>query len=94
MILRSVRHRGLLLSSKTTMAGNSAVILRGALRNILAILIAAGDMSGVIGPPGWCIHQLRVDRARTWSISVTGNWRLTFDIQQGEICSLDLEGCH
>jgi proteic killer suppression protein len=45
------------------------------LRNILAVLIAAADLSGVIGPPGWRIHQLRGDRAGTWSISVSGNWR-------------------
>jgi proteic killer suppression protein len=51
-------------------------------------------MSGVIGPPGWRIHQLRGDRAGTWSISVSGNWRLTFDVRQGEICNLDLEDYH
>ena len=50
------------------------------LRNILAVLIAATDMSGVIGPPGWRVHQLKGDREGTWSISVSGNWRLTFDI--------------
>jgi hypothetical protein len=28
------------------------------LRNILAVLIAAADMTGVAGPPGRRIHQL------------------------------------
>lgn len=64
------------------------------LRNILAVLIAAADMGGVTGPPGWRIHQLRGHRAGTWSISVSGNWRLTFDIQQGEIWNLNLEDYH
>ena len=64
------------------------------LRNILAVLITAADMSGVIGPPGWRIHQLKGDRAGTWSISVSGNWRLTFDMRQNEICDLDLEDYH
>jgi toxin HigB-1 len=45
----------------------------------------------LIAPPGWRVHQLRGDRAGTWSISVSSNWRLTFDIRQGEICNLDLE---
>ena len=66
--------------------------LRGAV--ILAVLIAAADMNGVIGPPGWRVHQLRGDRAGTWSISVSGNWRLTFEVQQNEICDLDLEDYH
>ncbi len=38
-----------------------------------------------MGPPGWRIHQLSGDRAGTWSISVTGNWRLTFDLEAGDI---------
>lgn len=61
-------------------------------RNILAALISAADMNGVIGPPGWRVHQLQGDRARTWSISASGNWRPTFEIRLGEICDLDLEG--
>ena len=64
------------------------------LRNILAMLIAANDIHGVSGPPGWHIHQLKGDRAGTWSISVSGNWRLTFDVHQSEICDLDLEDYH
>jgi len=64
------------------------------IRNILAALIAANDISGVAGPPGWRIHQLSGDRLGTWSISVSGNWRLTFAIQDGEIADLDLEDYH
>jgi proteic killer suppression protein len=64
-------------------------------RNILAVLIAAAaDIGGVIGPPGWRVHQLQGGRAGTWSISVSGNWRLTFDIRQNEIRDLDLEDYH
>jgi addiction module HigA family antidote len=33
------------------------------LRNILSVLIAAVDISGVSGPPGWRLHQLKGDRA-------------------------------
>jgi toxin HigB-1 len=63
-------------------------------RNILAALIAASDIAGVEGPPGWRIHQLTGDRAGTWSISTSGNWRITFRLEQGEICDLDLEDYH
>jgi proteic killer suppression protein len=34
--------------------------------------------------------QLAGDRAGTWSISVSGNWRITFTIERGEITNLDL----
>jgi len=68
--------------------------LEARIRNILAALIAARNMAGVDGPPGWRIHQLTGDRASTWSISASGNWRITFDLDQGEICNLDLEDYH
>ena len=63
-------------------------------RNVLAALLVADYMQGVAVPPGWRIHQLTGDRAGTWSISVTGNWRLTFDLESGEICNLNLEDYH
>jgi len=64
------------------------------IRNILAVLITAAGMDQVSGPPGWRIHQLRGDREGTWSISVSGNWRLTFDLENVEIFNLDLEDYH
>jgi proteic killer suppression protein len=52
------------------------------------------DKSGVIRPPSWRVQRLRGDRAGTWSVAASGNWRLTFDIRQGEISNLELEGDH
>ena len=94
MIIRTVPHRGLLrlLEDDDTRELRTDLVKR--LRNILAMLISASDMNAVSGPPGWRIHQLKGDRAGTWSISVSGNWRLTFDIEQGEICNLNLEDYH
>jgi proteic killer suppression protein len=63
-------------------------------RNMLAVLVAAPDMSGVQGPPGWRIHQLTGNRAGTWSLSVSGNWRVTFDLENEEIHNLNLEDYH
>jgi proteic killer suppression protein len=34
------------------------------------------------------------DRAGTCSISVSGNWRITFDVENAEIHRLDLEDYH
>jgi len=64
------------------------------IRKVLAVLVSAEDMSGVEGPPGWRSHQLFGDRAGTWSISVSGNWRITFYIENNEIYNLDLEDYH
>ncbi|MBF0563504.1 MAG: type II toxin-antitoxin system RelE/ParE family toxin [Alphaproteobacteria bacterium] len=94
MIIRSVQHRGLMRLVEEDDSRELGADRVKRLRNILAVLISAVDMSAVSGPPGWRVHQLKGDRAGTWSISVSGNWRLTFDIQQDEICNLDLEDYH
>ncbi len=94
MIIRSVRHRGLLRLIEDDDSRELRDDLARRLRNIITALISAADMKGVSGPPGWRIHQLKGDRAGTWSISVSGNWRLTFTIRQGEISQLDLEDYH
>ena len=94
MIIRSVQHRGLLRLIEDDDGRELRADMMKRLRNILAALMTAADMGGVVGPPGWRVHQLKGDRAGTWSISVSGNWRLTFDIKQGEIYNLDLEDYH
>lgn len=68
MIIRSVRHRGLLRLIENDDGRELRNDLVRRLRNIIAVLIAPADLDGVIGPPGWRIHQLRGDRAGIWSI--------------------------
>jgi toxin HigB-1 len=94
MIIRSVQHGGLLRLIEEDDSRELRPDLAKRIRNILAALIAAVDMSAVAGPPGWKVHQLKGNRAGTWSISVSGNWRITFDIKKGEICNLNLEDYH
>lgn len=94
MLIRSVKHRGLLRFIDEDDARELRPDLVNRLRNMLAALISAGTIDQLRGPPGWKIHQLKGDRAGTWSLSVSGNWRLTFELEQGEICNLDLEDYH
>jgi proteic killer suppression protein len=94
MNIRSIKHRGL----RRFIENNDPREIRGDLvnrtRNILTVLIAAPDIAGVQGPPGWRIHELVGDRAGTWSISVSGNWRITFALVGGEIVELNMEDYH
>ncbi len=94
MRIRSVRHRGLkrLIEEDDDREIRRDLVRR--VRNMLAALVSAADMSGVAGPPGWRIHQLSGDRAGTWSLSVSGNWRITFDLEGDEVVNLNLEDYH
>jgi proteic killer suppression protein len=45
--------------------------------------------------PSWKAHTLVGDRKGVWSLSVTGNRRLTFRIgEENEISDIDLEDYH
>ena len=94
MDIKSVRHKGLKRLIEDDDERGIRGDLVGRIRNVLTALIAAKDMDAVEGPPGWRIHQLSGDREDEWSISVSGNWRLTFFIDQGQVADLDLEDYH
>jgi len=61
---------------------------------VITALGLAENVQSILGPPGWRIHELTGDRAGAWSISVSGNWRITFRIEEDEIADLDLEDYH
>jgi proteic killer suppression protein len=94
MRIRTVRHRGLKRFIEEDDDRGLRRDLANRLRRILTALLSAESMEEVVGPPGWRIHQLMGDRAGIWSISVSGNWRVTFQIDSGEIHDLDLEDYH
>jgi len=68
--------------------------LEDRIRNVVAALVAATEIEEISGPPGWRLHRLRHDRTGTWSIRVSGNWRITFEVVDDEIWNLNLEDYH
>jgi proteic killer suppression protein len=94
MRIRSVRHRGLKRFIEDDDDRGIRRDLVNRVRRVLTALLSVENIEGLEGPPGWRIHQLTGDRAGTWSISVSGNWRITFEIDNDEINSLDLKDYH
>jgi toxin HigB-1 len=96
MQIRSVRHRGLkrLIENNQTRGLQPDLVSR--IRNILTALILAENMGEfqASAPPGWRVHRLSGDRKDTWSVSTSGNWRITFVEDEGFIDVLDLEDYH
>ena len=80
MRIRTVRHRGLKRFIEDDEERGIRRDLVNRVRRILTALLSVENVEGLEGPPGWRIHQLTGDRAGTWSISVSGNWRITFEI--------------
>jgi proteic killer suppression protein len=66
------------------------------LRKMLAFLDDMQNPEELRSLPGWKAHTLTGDRKGTWSLSVTGNRRLTFriDATEHEIYDVNLEDYH
>jgi proteic killer suppression protein len=94
MRIRSTRHRGLKRLIEDDEEREIRRDLARRVRRILTALQSAQGIEGLRGPPGWRLHQLAGDRAGTWSISVSGNWRITFELIDDEIHHLNLEDYH
>ena len=96
MIVRSVRHRGLRRLLEDDDARFLTHELVDRVRRILTVVILAEHMDAFIAdaPSGWRVHRLSGDRRREWSLSVSGNWRITFEEDDGHIYRLNLEDYH
>jgi len=59
--------------------------------------LAAIDTAQVIDDidlPGFRLHPLKGSRSGIWSISVSGNWRITFEFRDGNGYILNYEDYH
>ena len=65
-------------------------------RGILAAHAIAETIDGFVreAAPGWRVHRLAGERRHEWSVSVSGNWRITFEERNGGIDRVNLEGYH
>jgi proteic killer suppression protein len=64
------------------------------LRAMLSFLQDMKDPETLRVFPLWKAHQLTGERKGVWSLHVTRNWRLTFQIRDGEIWDVDYEDYH
>ena len=92
MEIESIRHKGLRRLVATGAA--KGVIEAERVIDMLAFLAAAASVDDLAAPPNFGFHALKGDRAGTFAITVTRNWRLTFVITGDAVADLDLEDYH
>jgi proteic killer suppression protein len=63
------------------------------LRQILALLETA-ETPDDMDLPGLKLHELKRKRKGTWAVKVSGNWRVTFKLRQGDAFDVDYEDYH
>ena len=67
--------------------------LRVRVANILAVLDAATSAFDLAGP-GNRLHEMQGDREGVWSVTLSGNWRITFRFADGNAHDVDLMDYH
>ena len=88
-----IRHKGLrALHERDDFARLSAALVPR-LRRILFRLQEATDPRSA-DAPGFRLHPLKGDREGQWSIRVSGNWRVVFRFENGEVVDVDLMDYH
>jgi len=92
-MIKSIRHKGLrrLYDTGATSGVQPSHVKR------LRMQLAALDTAQVIDDlsvPSFTLHPLKGEMLGRWSISVNGNWRLTFEFIDGNVFVLDYEDYH
>ena len=92
-MIRSFKHKGLerffYKGTKSGIQGKHTVKLRLILGRLNAAVVPK-DMD----LPGLNLHFLGGKRAGTWSVSVSGNWRVTFRFEDGHAERVNYEDYH
>jgi proteic killer suppression protein len=92
-VIRSFRHKGLerffLQGTKAGIRALHASKLRLILSRLHAS-VSPDDMN----LPGLHLHQLKGRRRGTWSVRVSGNWRITFKFEGPDAVDVNYEDYH
>ncbi len=92
-MIRGFRHKGLnRFFAKSERRGIDAK-QADRIRRILDRLDAAARPEDM-DLPGFDFHRLTGDRKGTYSVSVSGNWRITFEFEAGDAIKVNLEDYH
>ena len=92
-MLKTFRHKGLKQLFET---GKSAALSQDLTKRAKIVLDYLDGATSVydMGAPGLRLHELKGERKGTWSVTVSGNWRITFGFREGDAYDVDLEDYH
>lgn len=87
------RHKGLALLYEKGDRRRLRADQADRIARILARLDVASE-PGHMDLPGFRLHPLKGDRAGCWAVSVSGNWRIVFRFDGGNVRDVDLTDYH
>ena len=93
-MIKHFKHKGL---KQFFMNDDKRLLRKPMLPRISRILdrLDASEAASDMDIPGWKLHPLKGERKGTWSVWVTGNWRITFKFDtENHAIDVDLEDYH
>ena len=92
-MIRKFRHKGLERFFQRGTASGIQSAHASRLRLVLGRLQAAVSPQDM-NLPGLRLHRLTGARKGTWSVTVSGNWRVTFRFEDGDAIDVNYEDYH
>jgi toxin HigB-1 len=92
-MIRSFRHRGLKALYDGRTARRVAPEHVEKLRDVLALLDRSRKPDDM-DLPGLRLHPLKGDLKGHWAVWVSGNWRVTFRFEEGDVVEADYVDYH
>ncbi len=92
-MIKSFRHKGL----RRLYESGSGAGIQASHKIRVRLQLSALDTAQTIEDmdiPGFRLHPLKGKLKGRWSISVSGNWRITFEFRDGNAFILDYEDYH
>ena len=92
-MIQGFKHKGL---ERFFQTGVKSAIRASHARRLQLILgrLNASKCAGDMDLPGLFLHKLAGTRVETWSVRVSGNWRVTFRFNGAHAERVDYEDCH
>jgi proteic killer suppression protein len=94
MAIRSIRRRGLKQLYEAGEARGLPAALVWKIADMLVAIDEAAEPQDVGLFPGWKLHPLKGNLKGFWSVTVTGNWRVIFRFEKGDVFDVDLVDYH
>jgi proteic killer suppression protein len=92
-MIQKFKHKGLRELFETGVVSGIQPQHAKRLRRILALLETADSIEDM-NLPGLDVHELRGRKKGTYAVKVSGNWRITFRIADGDVFDVGYEDYH
>ncbi len=92
-MIKSFKHKGLKILFKT---GNHKGVNPAHVKRLRLILarLDASQTPDDMNLPGLNLHRLKGDLKELWLVTVSGNWRVIFRFEDGNIAEVDYDDYH